>query len=432
MKKIIFSLFIMTSLFGIELKSISNIVDIFKVEDNKPKWVVDYKKGESLQSKSDIYFIGVSRHYLNNVNGEKLAKKEAFEDGYKQISEYFGVYIKSTLKIDKELYGNQATQNISKNTKAQSSALLFDIAPEKIFIEHDDDSIVVYVLFKLDANTRQKIQSQIKKDREKYAKLKAKIIKAINNKNLYQAKNFLALAKSTRSAYTDEGLKLLEQRIKHLQSLPKASISLPKQFFVKNEELNIDVSVDNGSFIYVFYGNEYLKELFPNEYSDESNYLYKNNDIEIDTKAKNASLIVVASLKRLVFGKKENTIDGYNIYQRKYIMKVLDRCLSQAYCTKTMQKIKIKNLLINAKLILKTTPELQKEIKTYLFKNGIRLNPKSKYKLVFKITQKKKYSSYLGTYLISYELKTGNKSYELNKEGLFSKIKELIFLDNKL
>jgi hypothetical protein len=113
-------------------------------------------------------------------------------------------------------------------------------------------------------------------------------------------------------------------------------------------------------------------------------------------------------------------------------MKVLDRCLSQAYCTKTMQKIKIKNLLINAKLILKTTPELQKEIKTYLFKNGIRLNPKSKYKLVFKITQKKKYSSYLGTYLISYELKTANKSYELNKEGLFSKIKELIFLDNKL
>lgn len=134
--------------------------------------------------------------------------------------------------------------------------MIFNIKPSKIFKEFDEDEkqFRFYVLLKLDKTTEKNIKQEMEQDKKEFIKLKEKVILAIEQKDYFKAENYIELAKGKRAAYMDDTLEKLEKRLEKLKKgMLLASINIDKTIFMPKEQINVEVSINQDGYLYIFY-----------------------------------------------------------------------------------------------------------------------------------------------------------------------------------
>jgi hypothetical protein len=421
------------------------IVFLFVFLYSKPLWIDNIP-----QSNDGIYFVGSSKLYQNNDTFlEEKAKKDALNDAYTQIANYFGVKIESTLKIDTTATTSQAYKKIESTTITKTNQLIFDLAPTKIYKDIQDEYYRIYVLIKLDKITEQKIKKLLQDDKNRYEKALKEIENLIEEKRFYEAKNKISLAKGFRSSSFDDRLLNLEKRLKNiLNNMLKATLVLDKTMFFPDEDINIQVYLNTTGYLYIFnYTGDGYELLFPNKIARNPKLKAKevvilpNEDISVvayeDLAGKKGAIIAIASKEFLPitqFAKEE--IDNVYIFD-DYILdnKLFSVCFRENKCRKTTKEYKVVFATPKKyKLQFFTSSKLQKEIKSFLKENGIRSFNSDKV-LQFYIKTKKEYSSLLEEYIVTYimEVKYFNnnhlqktKKFVLEWDELLEQIKTII------
>ncbi len=400
MKKIRFLMFVMVL-----------ISSLFASED--PKWLT------WTQDKDAKYFLGVSTWYIvDDALVESASHQDALNNGYAQVSSYFGLNIKSELDVQSHSSQGKVSRDIKEKIHTKTNQLIFDLKPYKTYkkLSENGKYFQLYVLLRLDHATELKIKEQMKKDQQEFKLLKQKILKAIDEKDLYKARTLLELAKGKRAAFIDDTLLQIEKR---LQSLEKGSlqadISIEKTVFAPNEDISFEVNLNKDGYLYVFYDNtSEVEMLFPNKYQ-RRNFLknkepvyFPNDDVEVhaDADAKELRLYVIASKNRLSFQKyKEDVFNGMLIFSSLDVVKnVALECLSQAHCTQKNIVLKVQsNRKNDKKIIIKSSEKIKQKVKKYLKSQGI-VSKKSNKVVSLAIQEHRAYSSLLQSYIVEYDV----------------------------
>jgi len=421
------------------------IIFLFVLLYSKPLWIENIP-----QSDNSIYFVGSSKLYQNNDTFlEEKAKKDALNDAYTQIANYFGVKIESTLKINTIATNSQAYKKIESTTITKTNQLIFDLTPIKIYKDIQDDYYRIYVLIKLDKNTEKKIKKLLQDDKDRYEKTLKEIENLIKEKRFYEAKNKISLAKGFRSASFDDRLSNLEKRLKYiLNNILKATLILDKTIFFPDEDINIQAYLNTTGYLYIFnYTGDGYELLFPNKIDRNPKLKAKeveilpNEDISVvayeDLVGKKGAIIAIASKEFLPitqFAKEE--IDNVYIFDKNILNnKLFTICFRENRCIKTTKEYKVVFATPKKyKLQFFTSSKLQKDIQSFLKENGIRSFNSDKL-LQFQIKTKKEYSSLLDEYVVTYIMKVKyfnnnqlqkTKKFVLEWDDLLEQIKTII------
>ncbi len=399
------------------------------------------------------YFRGVSTWYItNDAMVREASQKDALNSGFSNVSDYFGLNIKSTFDIKTKSDKNGASTTTSQSIKTKTNQLIFDMKPFKSFMEYseDGDNFRLHILLKLSKVTESKIKKEMKKDKKEFDELTVEILNLIEKKDFFKAQNLLEVAKGKRAAYIDDTLFQIQSRVDKLKKEALfATLEINKKSFLPNEEIQLEVSLNDKGYLYLFYdtGSD-IEMLFPNKYA-RNNYLRKqelvsfpNDDINQllayeESLGLKTSIYAVASKENLTLQRyKEDVIDGIYIFNRSGEYKqMIAKCIAQANCTKSEVKFNISNKNNNPKILLEfnTTAKLKKDLRKYLKLQGI-VSRKSSSKIVFNITKKTKYSHMMGMNISKYDVnfsfyKNNNrlkyKNMECDKEELFELIEKL-------
>lgn len=376
-------------------------------------------------------FEGISKLYeADDSRMEQLAKKDAIQDAYKRVSEYFGLAIKSNLEIQKESNGVSVNTKVKQDIKIKSNLLISGIKPSKISKKFIDDGKYyrIYVILKLDPITEEKIKKQIQKDKKELENILNKIRQAIQKKDFYTAENYLALAKSNRVAYMyEDRITNLEKRIENLKkNFILSTISINKKTYIPQEIIDLEVSINQDGYLYIFNDTgDDIEMLYPNDYQrrakvkkNDTKY-FPNDDVDLrayeESLNKDTKIIVIASKKNLHLKKDAiDNIDGVYIFKKDILKNPkISRCLQQAECSKNITKYKVSNKTdkkVTIKIIAKQ--KLKDKIKKIFISKGIK-SQKSDIKIIFNIKKENKYSKELDinieTYLVTAKLYKNNK-----------------------
>jgi len=376
-------------------------------------------------------FEGISKLYeADDSRMEQLAKKDAIQDAYKRVSEYFGLAIKSNLEIQKESNGVSANTKVKQDIKIKSNLLISGIKPSKISKKFTKDGKYyrIYVILKLDPITEEKIKKQIQKDKKELENILNKIRQAIQTKDFYTAENYLALAKSNRVAYMyEDRITNLEKRIENLKkNFILSTISINKKTYIPQEIIDLEVSINQDGYLYIFNDTgDDIEMLYPNDYQrrakvkkNDTKY-FPNDDVDLrayeESLNKDTKIIVIASKKNLHLKKDAiDNIDGVYIFKKDIFKNPkISRCLQQAECSKNITKYKVSNKTdkkVTIKIIAKQ--KLKDKIKKIFLSKGIK-SQKSDIKIIFNIKKENKYSKELDinieTYLVTAKLYKNNK-----------------------
>jgi len=372
------------------------------------------------------YFLGESPRYLTaDALVEQKAIKDALNQAYVELSSYFGVNIKSDLKIENTVINNYyVDKNMNQTIETKTNQLIFDVKPYKIYKKVQGDYFRIYVLLRLDKATEVKIKKQIEKEKKEFKKLEDEIITAINNQNFFKAKNLLALLKKKRVAYMyEDEIKAIENRLNYLlENQLTPSIVLNNNEYLPDETINLEVSLNKKGYLYILYdtGSE-IDMIFPNEYSI-NNYTagpitFPNDDIEIVAyKNSKPSIIVIASKERLLLRQYRDDSDGVYIFNSfNKIKKIIDKCQKEGKCVVVKKTFKVVNFKKSKyHLVINANPDLKKDIFSYLKQKGIKNSPTAK-KIYITIKETKKYSKFLDDYITIFHLTIINNNEKISK-----------------
>lgn len=398
-------------------------INVF-ANDTLPSWI---KKDPDNSAK---YFRGISTWYgVDDYRMKELSQKDSLNSAYMSLGNYFGLNIKSKIEINKKRDSYGTSTKIKKDIKTKSNQLLFDIKPFKTYKEFSSDKqyFKVHILLKMDSLIESKIKLKMDKDKEEFAKLKQKVLNAIENKDFYKAENFLELAKGKRAAFIDDTVETLEKRLKKLKDgLLVATVEINKKRYMPKENINLDVSVNKDGYLYLFYDTgDDLEMLFPNKFQRKpklkANSLiqFPNEDVTLEAYEeslnKNTKIYAIASKKNLSIKKYfVDQIDGIYIFEKDGKQnKKIKRCIDQGECTKSIVKFKVTNQSdIKVKFEFRCNSNIKQDIKNIFRAKGIK-SQKSDIRIVLDIKKKRKYSSLIESYIESYTIKA--KLYNKNK-----------------
>lgn len=394
-----------------------------------PKWVAKlpspYQKG--------IYFVGVSKWYVkDDTRMLPLAKKDALQNGYAQISDYFGLNIKSTFDMKKSVYNGNISTTFKSHITTKTNQLIFDIKPIKKFIQKSEDgkNFCIYYLLLLTKATENKIKAEMKKDEYEFKELQKQIIDAIDKKEYYKSKNLIEVAKGKRSAYIDDTISQLEKRLNALiAGQLHAKIEIEKTTFLPGENIAFSVILNKNGYLYLFYEtpeeidmlypniyrrNEYVRANVPVVFPDVDNDLYVNTYKE--DIGKKVQLVAIASKKLLDI--KSLAVDkdeGIYIYDKNSRYKnIIKECLKNNFCTQTIIPLKVsKHIGMAIGLGINANEEIKRKLFRYLRSKGI-ASKKSQKKIQFTIHKTSKYSQSLGITVTSYSIEA--KAYKNTKQ----------------
>ena len=402
------------------------VLELFAQE--LPKWVVKLPSDEK-----GVYFVGVSKWYVtNDASMPPKAKKDALQNGYAQISDYFGLNIKSSFDMKRSVNNGNASTTVKSHITTKTNQLIFDIKPIKEFRQESEDGkdFRIYYLFLLTKDIKNKIKTEMKKDEHEFKELQKQIIDAINKKEYYKAKNLIEVAKGKRSAYMDDTISQLEKRLNALiAGQLHAKIEIEKTTFLPGENISFSVILNKNGYLYLFYEtpeeidmlypnlyrrNEYVKANVPVVFPDVDNDLYVNaykEDI-----GKKVQLVAIASKKLLDI--KSLAIDrdeGIYIYDKNGRYKnIIKECLKNNFCTQTIIPLKVsKHIGIAIELSINADEKTKRKLFRYLRGKGI-IDKKSQKKIQFSIHKTSKYSQSLGVTITSYNIKA--KAYKNTKQ----------------
>jgi len=382
----------------------------FEFFKEKPKWIE-----QDIDTSELKYFKGVSRWYENTPNMVELAKKEALSDAYRQISEYFGVKLKSVFTINKANIGGEHYSSVSKDMKLITNQFVSGIKAEKSYVDVDGDYIKVYVLVKIDKNYIDKILNDIERDKKEYEVIKNKLLKAIDNKDYFEAETLLDLAKSKRAATYDDSIKLIENRLKKLtENFIKAVISLNKTDYHPSERMKIKANLNKDGYLYVFFKNKDYILLYPNEdnlnnhlVGDEVIILDKDNiDIKAPNETGKFSIVAVASNDSLAIENYQNQLlenGTYLFHNDNKAFEIIDNCIKQSNCSKTEVVFNvIRPTYPDIEIRIDSSESIKSKIEDFLESNFI-VSKDSIYQMRVFIDRKKRYSSMLQREIVFYD-----------------------------
>lgn len=293
-------------------------------------------------------FRGVSDWYaVADTTKEPEAGKIATLNAYSLISNHFGIDIKSHVDT-----------NYSQNT-TQKNQLVLNLKAFKTYKEFDENkkSFRVHVIIFLDEKNEQTILSKIKETQE-YNELKQNILAAIDKKKYSQAEKLLILAKEKQNATVDESIEVIEERLNTLlNAMLRAQITLNKKTYIPNESIEVEVSLNQDGYLYMFYETGLdVAMIFPNEtqrvprlHKNESLF-FPNDDVESliaykDDLGHDVQLYAIASKAILpIKSLSEERVDGVYIYEKTGSYKnLLDTCIDEGVCTKSAVSFKVSN-----------------------------------------------------------------------------------------
>jgi len=385
-------------------------------EKKHPTWI---EKDPDTNAK---YFRGISTWYsMDDYRMKELANKDAINSAFMSLGNYFGMNIKSELSIQKRTTSFSSSTKIDKKIKTKSNQLLFDIKPYKTYKElsKNEQHFKIYMLLKLDSMTEAKIKAKLKQDENEFLELKQKILTSINNKDFYKAQNFLELAKGKRTAYMDDTIITLEKRLKELKDgLLTATISLNKIQYMPEEDIELEVSINQKGYLYIFYDTgDDIEMLFPNKFNRKaklkSNDMvsFPTDDISLQTYEesldKDTKIFAIASKINLnIFRDSIDKVDGIYIYEKDGKQnKKIDRCINQGECTKSEVNFKVSNQSdTKIKIKYQCSNNMAKEIKNIFLTKGIKSQDSDK-KIVLNIKKQSKYSSLMESHIDTYKIK---------------------------
>ncbi len=402
---------------------------------------------------SSIYFRGVSAWYVtDDALTTKVSKKDARNSAYSEVSEYFGLNITSSFEMRTVSDGANASTVSKSNIKTKTNQLIFDMKPVKSYEEYseDEENFRLHILLKLDKPTELKIKREMKRDEKEFKNLKAQILNYIELKDFFKAQNLLEIAKGKRSAYKDDTISTLEQRVQKLKDATLvATLDINKKHYRPNEEILVEVSLNSQGYLYLFYdtGSD-VEMLYPNKYQ-RNNYIDKhemlsfpNDDITQliayeESKQLNTNIYAIASKENLTLQRyRYDMIDGISIFKKDgEYQDMINRCIKQANCTKTKLDFTISNKTQHQKIKLafNTASSLEKKIVKFLRSKGV-ISENSDKKIIFDILKRTRYSQLLAMNIEKYQIKVHyfnrnqllkSKTIECAKSELLSKILEL-------
>lgn len=367
------------------------------------------------------YFRGISTWYgTDDYRMKDRAYKDALNNGYISLGSYFGMNIKSELVINKKIDDSRSSKKIKQNITAKSNQMIFNIKPVETFRELDEDKkhFRLYILLKLDDKTDVKIKKEMRKDEKEFELLKEKVIGAIEKKDYFKAENFLELAKGKRAAYMDDTLDKLKKRLEKLKKgMLLASINIDKTTYMPKEQINIEVSINQDGYLYIFYDTgDDIEMLFPNKYQRKAKLkandmvIFPNEDIYLEAYEeslnKDTKLFAVASKKHLNIKKHSiDKIDGIYIFEKEGKQNDnINRCINQGECTKNIVNFKVsKQNGKNISIIYKCDSEIKNKIQKAFASKGI-ISQKSDQKLSLDVKRQSKYSSILESNVETYKI----------------------------
>ncbi|MCW8895893.1 MAG: DUF4384 domain-containing protein [Sulfurimonas sp.] len=295
-------------------------------------------------------FRGVSDWYpAEDIAKEHLAGKSATQNAYALISKYFGISIKSHVELN----------NSQNNTKTDQ--LILSLKAFKTYKEVDENkkNFRVHVIIFLDEKNEKTILDKIK-DEQEFNELKKNILASIDKKKYSKAKKLLNLAKEKQSAKTDESIIIIEKRLNTIiDSLLHAKIILSKKSYVPDESIEVEVSLNQDGYLYLFYETGLdVAMIFPNEkqrvprlQKDESLF-FPNENVENltaykDDLGREVKFYAIASKAILpIKSLSEERVDGVYIYEKTgSYKKLLNKCLKEDICTKSEINFKVSNTI---------------------------------------------------------------------------------------
>ena len=382
-------------------------------QDELPSWVtVD-------PDKKGVYFRGISTWYVSDdARTRGLSRKDALRDAYSSVSEYFGLNISYRAKQ----IVSETHKSFKSTTKTKTNQLIFDLKPIKNFIEYSEDreNYREYVLILLNKKVENKIKKEMRKDKEEFKALKAQVLELIKEKNYFEAKNTLELAKGKRSAFMDDTVDTLEKRLQILiDGRLVSKLTVSKKIYKPDEEIELEASINQDGYLYLFYvtGTD-VEMLYPNKYR-RSPYLKKermiqfpNEDIESllayeEDLNQKVQFYAVASKKNLSLKQyAKESVDGIYIYNKngKYI-EIIKNCIHDGLCMKTTVNFRISNTVSAnmASVTFIANSNIKQSLIKYFRKKGIRTKVSHK-QIIFKIKKESRYSRSLEQRIVSYNI----------------------------
>ena len=296
-------------------------------------------------------FRGTSEWFVaDDLSMESIAKENATNNAYSFISEYFGISIKSTFGLNKQLKNNTKTTQLILNLKSFKTYQELD-ENKKNFREH--------VIIFLDDESKKKIRDLLL-DRQELKELKKKVLTSIDEKKYFKARNFLNLAKTKQSALADNSIGIIEKRLNILiATLLQAKLTLNKKVYQPDESIELEVSLNQDGFLYIFYETGLdVAMIFPNKYQRVSrlnkneSIFFPNESIEkvsayADDLGQTVNFYAIASKTILpIKSLCEERIDGVYIYEKTgSYKKLLNKCMDKGICTKTVINFKVSNTI---------------------------------------------------------------------------------------
>lgn len=366
-----------------------------------------------------IYFRGVSTWYVSDdARTRGLSKRDALEKAYSLVSDYFGLNIAAT----SELKEDNEHIRMKSNIKTKTNQLIFDLKPQKSFIEfsEDEESYREYILILLDKATEVKIRQEMKKDQQEYKVLKARVLQLMQEKHYFRAKNILELAKGKRSAFMDSTITSIEARLQNLiDGEISTNLSIDKKTYKPDEAINLEVSLNKDGYLYLFYvTSSDVEMIYPNKYQRSSyikkakTILFPNDSVETlvayeEDLNKKVQFYAIASKKNLGLKRYAlEQIDGAYLYNKQgEYLNIIQKCIENSSCTKHVVNFnisdKVDSNLASVNIIADNV--LKTSLEKYFKSKGISTKASEK-QITYTIHKDSSYSQSLEMQIVSFNI----------------------------
>ena len=389
----------------------------------KPKWAMD----SYVQKNS---FIGRSKRWsANDPYASVSSIDDACNDGLTQVAEYFSVEVKSKVKSNITVSGEQFQSRFEQLSTSESNIKLSGINRSDTYLEYTNErqEVQAYCLYQLSSRQLATIKATLEQEQLQLDKQVSTIIEQVINGEFDRARLQIAVLRNNRNV--SEGLPaelellLTEQEEKSL----RVFTHLTKTHFSVGEHLSAKISSNQNAYVYLFLeGRKVPLLLFP---SPQSTYNYINKEqvlsyplksqinenevFRVSPKQRDAlTLKVITSIEPISMAFITESFSGYSVSDSVGYQQFISDCLLSQTCVIADKQVLIdsenNHLKVSSYKVIvngKTSSKEKRRLKQVLRSQQVEFS-KSGSAVVFEVSTEKVFSNRLNAeiYVITGEL----------------------------